>query len=217
MATKKAAKVKLSEAEEQFIKNLPPLKEFERAFVIEDYMASEYNRLFEGAYLTLVEAFDAADVPLTSAVYETLLPEQVFKLAVHLGYDPNSKDNFIRSLSRVIGYIRQTYSDADVQWSEPTPRQRIETFLKKMRWRKTDLVKKLSGIDDYVDETWLQFIKRLCRKPKIRLKSRLQFGIDSRTLVKLKALRSIMAAYAPEQFGTLKIDDLRWTVLDSNT
>jgi hypothetical protein len=105
----------------------------------------------------------------------------------------------------------------DVRWKEPTPAQHVARFLKLKHWSKVILIKKLSGIDDYVCETTKQFLTRLRRPPKTPITARLQFGIDSRTLEKLKALRSIMAANAPEQFGKLSIADLRWTPLDPST
>ena len=212
MAKLTTGKPKVTEREEEFLKNLPPLKEFQRAWLIEDYMASEYARLFDGAYLMIADAFDAAEVALTPALCQTLLPEQVFKFAVHLGYDPNCKDEFIRSLSRVIGYVSQLATDVSVEWREPTPPQHIDQFLKLKHWSKVTLIKRVSGIDDYVCETTKQFLKRLYRPPETNL----QFGIDARTYKRLEQLVAIMSMNAPQQFGSFKIEDLRWTPLDSN-
>jgi hypothetical protein len=99
-----------------------------------------------------------------------------------------------------------------IRWKEPTPAQHIDRFLNLKHWSKVMLIKRLSNIDDYVCDTTKQFLKRLYRKPLTNL----QFRIDSRTVEKLDALRTVMVANAPEQFGDLRVDDLRWTVIDSS-
>jgi hypothetical protein len=130
------------------------------------------------------------------------------------------KEDFMRLLEEPITSLRSMAATDQalrtnptaIRWKEPTPAQHIDRFLKLKHWSQVTLIKNLSRIDEYVCETTKQFLKRLRRPPKTTL----QFGIDHRTLDKLTALRSVMAANAPEQFGDLILDDLRWTALDSS-
>lgn len=217
----------IPKAHSHILQNLRPLSEFHGTSVTDAYMSNELGSLLQGAYLAMVDAFVSANVTLTSTIYERILPEHALKLAVHLGsLEPATpegevgsvggcmltrdfKAEMMAAMTPAIHYVRATADNISVAWLEPTPPQHIQRFLKIMKWYRTDLVKKLSGIEDHVDETWLQFLKRLYKPPTTKLQS----VINPRTLAKLETLRNIMASNVPGQFGTLTTSNLRWTPL----
>jgi hypothetical protein len=94
-----------------------------------------------------------------------------------------------------------------IRWKHPTPPERIQRFLGRVHWFQADLIRKVSGIDDYVDETTKQMFKRLYKPPKSIPRTR----IHVRTLPKLQRCRDIMAEADPEECGTLTVYGLCWT------
>ena len=130
------------------------------------------------------------------------------------------KEDFMRLLEQPIATLRSTAATEQalrtnptaIRWRTPTPRQHIDHFQKVTHWSKVMLIKKVSGIDNHVCETTKQFLKRLYRPPETTL----QAGIDSRTYNRLERLLAVMSTNAPQQFGSLKIEDLRWTSVESN-
>lgn len=99
----------------------------------------------------------------------------------------------------------------DIRWKEPTPREIIDRFLKKRRWTKATLIRRMSGEDtgkgDEVDETDKQMLKRLYATPKRGVR----IGKDVRTVQRIGRLINVMAAELPEEFGSLAVADLCWT------
>jgi hypothetical protein len=130
------------------------------------------------------------------------------------------KADFMRLLEKPIDSLRSTAATEQalrtnptaIQWRTPTPAQHIKRFLNLTHWSQNTLIKKVSGDDEYVCETTKQFLKRLCRRPETAPQAR----IDSRTYNRLERLLAIMSTNAPQQFGSLRIEDLRWTSIDFN-
>jgi hypothetical protein len=222
---KKTEKRKPSSAADQYV--IPPAALMQRAWVIQDYFSAEITDVLQSVFLAMVDAFESAHVKMTPAIYEQLLKEQAFKLVVHLGafgdapgneevrignrlLTPEYEKELIATLAGAIKWVGKTTIGKSVTWKTPTPPDIIDEFLKNKkspRWYKTDLIKKVSGIDDYVCDTTKQFLKRLYREPTTNG----QFGINRRTRERLKKLRDVMAEAEPELCGHLTVDSLRWT------
>jgi hypothetical protein len=130
------------------------------------------------------------------------------------------KEDFMRLIEKPIANLTSIAATEQalrtnptaISWKRPTPKEHIDRFLKVKHWSKVMLINKVSGIDNYICEATKQFLKRLYRPPETTLQAR----IDSRTYNRLERLLAIMSTNAPQQFGSLRIEDLRWTSIDFN-
>jgi hypothetical protein len=165
--------------------------------------------------------------PASYRMSNTLSPQAVFATQEGGWRDPDDAsigrwcvnrefhDAFFKHLEPAIDVLKRIASadaaigmeDRPVRWKEPTPPQIIDRFLKKKRWTKATLIRRMTGIDEYVDETTKQMLKRLYRPPTRETRT----GKNQRTVSQLLILRDILAQEAPELFGSLKAADLCWT------
>ena len=145
--------------------------------------------------------------------------------------DDKDRDEVLASLASVIDYIGQPSKRESKRSLNTKPNkweERITRFRHRMGWKPIVLIRVLSHAPteetaykeflqglredprkahlfdlDTQERAWKKFLQRLCERPDTYLEA-----IDDRTYTRIMKLRQLMATLAPEEFGTLPLDEL---------